>query len=287
MCPRWGGRRLRGPGTSAGCHTTGCRPSRGLWRSAGNTRPPPPPCTHTSTRGKPEASSPSPPPAQTHREVKYQKEKETNVTVCTVLSVCESHDLATALTAHMLIVATSLIRAMVITWAIHTQPGSELHVDEEILCFGFYLILLTNHFHHTRFRMNVCICTILCTNHATALLAAVQPGCSTWVEFASALVQTLTAGPVVTAGTAEQIFVWVSTVTGPPPAVRLPVLYNISHSGQTDLGHDMCVWLQRNSASKDFDFTSLYILGWAVWGRLTFNSSLKLKAYISLVEEFK
>lgn len=50
-------------------------------------------------------------------------------------------------------------------------------------------------------RVNVC--AFLRTDHAAALLAAVQPGCSAAVECASALVQTLTAGPVVTAGTAE------------------------------------------------------------------------------------
>lgn len=73
-CPRLGGRRLRGPGTSVGCHTTGCRPGRGLWRSAGNTRPPPLLCTRTSTRGKPEASSPPPPPADTESGEKKKKE---------------------------------------------------------------------------------------------------------------------------------------------------------------------------------------------------------------------
>lgn len=51
------------------------------------------------------------------------------------------------------------------------------------------------------YRVNVCM--FLCTDHAAALLAAIQPGCSAAVECASALVQTLTAGPVVTAGTAE------------------------------------------------------------------------------------
>lgn len=76
------------------------------------------------------------------------------------------------------------------------------------------------------------MCVFLCTDHAAALLAAVQPGCSAAVERASALVQTLAAGPVVTAGTAEQILVRVSAVTGSPPAVRLPVLHNRGHSGQ-------------------------------------------------------
>lgn len=60
--------------------------------------------------------------------------------------------------------------------------------------------------------------------HAAALLAAIQPGCSAAVECASTLVQTLAAGSVVTAGTAEQILIWVSAVTGSPPAVCLPVL---------------------------------------------------------------
>lgn len=60
--------------------------------------------------------------------------------------------------------------------------------------------------------------------HAAALLAAVQPGCSAAVERASTLVQTLAAGPVVTAGTAKQIFLCVFTVTGSPPAVCLAVL---------------------------------------------------------------
>lgn len=80
-----------------------------------------------------------------------------------------------------------------------------------------------------RYFVNVCL--LLCTNHAAALLAAIHPGCSTVVECASALVQTLTAGPVVTAGTAEQIIFWVFTVTGSPPAVCLPIL-NSGNSGQ-------------------------------------------------------
>ncbi|KAG7242664.1 hypothetical protein INR49_020037, partial [Caranx melampygus] len=62
-------------------------------------------------------------------------------------------------------------------------------------------------------------------DHAAALLAAVQPGRSAAVECASTLVQTLAAGPVVTAGTTEQILVWVAAVTGSPPAVRLSVLH--------------------------------------------------------------
>lgn len=66
----------------------------------------------------------------------------------------------------------------------------------------------------------------VCTDHAAALLAAVQPGCSAPVQCASTLVHALTARPVVTAGTAEQIFVWVSAVTGSPPAVRLSILHN-------------------------------------------------------------
>lgn len=82
------------------------------------------------------------------------------------------------------------------------------------------------------------MCVFLRTDHAAALLAAVQPGRSAAVECASALVQTLTAGPVVTAGTAEQILVWVSAVTGSPPAVRLPILHNGGHRGQTDSGQD-------------------------------------------------
>lgn len=72
--------------------------------------------------------------------------------------------------------------------------------------------------------MHVCVC--VCTDHAAALLAAVQPGCSAPVQRASALVQTLTARLVVTAGTAEQIFIWVAAVTGSPPAVRLSILHN-------------------------------------------------------------
>lgn len=66
----------------------------------------------------------------------------------------------------------------------------------------------------------------VCTDHAAALLAAVQPGCSAPVQRTSALVQALTARPVVTTGTAEQIFIWVSAVAGSPPAVRLSILHN-------------------------------------------------------------
>lgn len=69
---------------------------------------------------------------------------------------------------------------------------------------------------------------LLWTHHAAALLAAVQPGRPAAIERASALVQTLAAGPVVTGGAAEQILVWVSAVTGSPPAVRLPVLHDRS-----------------------------------------------------------
>lgn len=76
------------------------------------------------------------------------------------------------------------------------------------------------------------VCVFLRTHHAAALLAAVQPGCSAAIERASALVQTLAAGPVVTAGTAEQILVWVCAVTGSPPAVCLPVLQDRGHRGQ-------------------------------------------------------
>lgn len=64
------------------------------------------------------------------------------------------------------------------------------------------------------------------TDHAAALLAAIQPGRSAAIECASTLVQTLAVGPVVAAGTAEQILVWVSAVTGSPPTVRLRVLHN-------------------------------------------------------------
>lgn len=80
--------------------------------------------------------------------------------------------------------------------------------------------------------VSVCSSVFLWTDHAAALLAAVQPGRSAAVERASALVQTLAAGPVVTAGTAEQVFVWVCAVTGSPPAVRLPVLHDRGHRGQ-------------------------------------------------------
>lgn len=73
------------------------------------------------------------------------------------------------------------------------------------------------------------------TNHAAALLAAVNPGRSAEVQCASALIHALTAGPVVTAGTAEQVLVGVSAVAGSPPAVRLPVLLR-DHGGQ---GHNL------------------------------------------------
>lgn len=64
------------------------------------------------------------------------------------------------------------------------------------------------------------------TDHAAALLAAVQPGRSAAIECASTLVQALAVGPVVAARTAEQILVWISAVTGSPPAVRLRLLHN-------------------------------------------------------------
>lgn len=66
----------------------------------------------------------------------------------------------------------------------------------------------------------------MCTDQAAALLAAVQPGRSAGVEGASALVQALTAGSVVAAGAAEEILVWVATVAGSPPAVRVAVLHS-------------------------------------------------------------
>ena len=68
------------------------------------------------------------------------------------------------------------------------------------------------------------VCVFPCTDHAAALLAAIQPGRSAAVQRAAALVQTLTAGPVVAAGTAEQILIRVAAVAGSPSAVRLPVL---------------------------------------------------------------
>lgn len=71
----------------------------------------------------------------------------------------------------------------------------------------------------------------LCTDHAAALLTAVQPRRSTAVKCAPALVQTLAAGPVVAARTAVQIFIWISTVTGSPPAVCLSVLHKQDQRG--------------------------------------------------------
>lgn len=64
------------------------------------------------------------------------------------------------------------------------------------------------------------------------MLATIQPRSSAAVERAPALVQTLTAGPVVTAGTAEQILLWVSAFTRSPPAVCVAVLYGRGHVGQ-------------------------------------------------------
>lgn len=66
----------------------------------------------------------------------------------------------------------------------------------------------------------------MCTDQAAALLAAVQPGRSAGVEGAPALVQALTAGSVVAAGAAEEILVWVPTVAGSSPAVRVAVLHS-------------------------------------------------------------
>lgn len=104
----------------------------------------------------------------------------------------------------------------------------------------------------------------LCTDHAAALLAAVQPGCSTAVECASALVQTLTAGPVVTGGTAEQILVWVFAVTGSPPAVRLPIL-NSGDSGQganrLTAGQDSIADVQREGVNKDLNLVCYFCKG--------------------------
>lgn len=80
MCLRWGGRCLRGPCMSAECHTTGCQPGRGLWRSVGNIRPLPLPCTRTSTWGKLEASSRPPLPAETQAVMK----KSTRIAIACV-----------------------------------------------------------------------------------------------------------------------------------------------------------------------------------------------------------
>lgn len=73
---------------------------------------------------------------------------------------------------------------------------------------------------------------VLCTDQAAALLAAVQPGRSAGVEGASALVQALTAGPVVAARTAEEVLVWVLAIAASPPAVRVAVLHSRGHRGQ-------------------------------------------------------
>lgn len=73
-----------------------------------------------------------------------------------------------------------------------------------------------------------------CTDQAAALLAAVQPGRSAGVEGASALVQALTAGPVVTARTAEEILVGVPAVAGSSLAVGVAILYSRGHRGQAE-----------------------------------------------------
>lgn len=75
-----------------------------------------------------------------------------------------------------------------------------------------------------------------CTDQAAALLAAVQPGRSAGVEGASALVQALTAGPVVAARTAEEILVWVPAVAGSSPAVGVAVLHSRGHRGHARKG---------------------------------------------------
>lgn len=70
------------------------------------------------------------------------------------------------------------------------------------------------------------------TDQAAALLAAVEPGGPAGVEGPSALVQALAAGPVVTAGTAEEVLVRVPAVAGSSPAVGVAVLHSRGHRGQ-------------------------------------------------------
>lgn len=70
---------------------------------------------------------------------------------------------------------------------------------------------------------------VVCTDQAAALLAAVQPGRSAGVEGASALVQALTAGPVVAARTAEEVLVWVPAIAASPSAVCVAVLHSRGH----------------------------------------------------------
>lgn len=87
---------------------------------------------------------------------------------------------------------------------------------------------------HT-FRTLMCsvyhIHVVLYTHQAATLLATVQPRCSTAVQRSSALVQTLTARPVVTTTTAKQVLIWVCTVTESPPAKGLSILCNKGYSG--------------------------------------------------------
>lgn len=77
-------------------------------------------------------------------------------------------------------------------------------------------------------KKNIC----LYADHATAMLATIQPRGSAAVQRAPALVQTLAAGPVVTAGTAEQILLWVCAFARSPPAVCVAILYSRGHIGQ-------------------------------------------------------
>lgn len=177
-------------------------------------------------------------------------------------------------------VATSLIREVVIIWVIHkhlhTQPSSRSGPgikQSAALSFTlmrrFCVFPLTNQLtqgFNMKVSFNSCckthvvyVCMFVCTDHAAALLAAVQPGRSAAVERASALVQTLAAGPVVAAGTAEQILVGVSAVTGSPPAVRLPVLHIRGNSQGLIVALAYSVWL--TSKQQCQQKLQLHILG--------------------------
>ena len=82
--------------------------------------------------------------------------------------------------------------------------------------------------------VHLCVCAHVClhlharacvhTHHTVTLVAVVEPGRPAAVEQSPSLVQTLAAGPVVTAGTAGEVLPGVPTVTCLPPAVGLAIL---------------------------------------------------------------